>query len=94
MVMIEINKFGETFNIKEKFETFTLVGDLIKTVQGDVIINAYTKNSEDSVISNINGDYRISDNRFDYTFKTDVDKYDAQIVVMDSILTAIKTILN
>lgn len=92
--MIEINKFGETFNIKEDFGTFVLAGDLIKTVQGDVIINAYTKDTEGAAISNINGDYRISDNRFEYSFKTELDKYDTQIVVMNSILDAIKTILN
>ena len=91
---MNIKKFGETFNVTDTKDTYKISGDLIKTVDGNVIINVGTTTLEDEHIANINGDYIVTENSLSYTFRTYIDAYDTQKEVVDLIMDAVKTILN
>ena len=91
---MDIKKFGETFNVTDVKETYKISGDLIKTVDGNVIINVGTTTLEDEHISNLNGDYFITDNTLNYTFRTYINTYDTQKEVIDLVIDAVKEILK
>lgn len=91
---MNIVKFGETFNITETKETYKISGDLIKTVQGDIIINVSTADLEGNFIATMSGDYLVSENVFNFNFRTSIDKKDEQLEIIKLITDAIETILN
>ena len=91
---MNIVKFGETFNITETKETYKISGDLIKTVQGDIIINVSTADLEGNFIATMSGDYLVSENVFNFNFRTSIDKKDEQLEIIKLITDAIEIILN
>ena len=91
---MNIVKFGETFNITETKETYKISGDLIKTVQGDIIINVSTADLEGNFIATMSGDYLVSENVFNFNFRTSIDKKYEQLEIIKLITDAIETILN
>lgn len=91
---MNIVKFGETFNVTETKETYKVSGDLIKTVQGDIIINVSTTDLEGNFIATMSGDYLVSKNAFNFNFRTSINKKDEQLEIIKLITDAIETILN
>jgi hypothetical protein len=90
---MNVTKFGETYNIKEERETYVISGDLIKTVNGNVIINVATASKEGDHIADITGDYRVTDSDIAFNFKAPIARYDEQFEIIDDVITAVKSIL-
>lgn len=91
---MNITKFGETYNINEDKGSYKISGDLIETVQGNVIVNVNTLDENEQVISSINGDYLVLDNAFNFRFMTTIDRKEEQLEIIKLITDAIETILN
>lgn len=90
---MNVVKFGETYNIKEEKETYVISGDLIKTVQGNVIINVATRTKEEEHIADLTGDYRVEGSEVMFTFKSPIERYDEQFEIIDDVISAVKSIL-
>lgn len=91
---MNIVKFGETYNISEEKDTYTIKGDLIITVQGNVIINIGTTTPDGEYISSMNGDYIVNEGRLNFNFRTSIDRQYEQLEIINLVLDAIKNILN
>lgn len=90
---MNIKKYGETFNITSENENYKLSGDIIKTVQGNVVINVNTTNNSGDFISTMNGDYFVTDNTFNFNFRTKVDAPE-QLEIIQLVTDAVKEILK
>lgn len=91
---MNITKFGETYNINEDKDSYKISGDLIETVQGNVIVNVNTLDENEQVISSINGDYLVLDNAFNFRFMTTIDRKEEQLEIIKLVTDAIEQILN
>lgn len=90
---MDVTKFGETYTIKEDRENYVISGDLVKTVQGDVIINVATRTKEDDHIADLTGEYRMPESEVVLNFKAPMQRYDEQFDIIDDVIAAVKSIL-
>ena len=93
---MEITKFGETYKIQETTQTYNLNGEIIKATNGQVLINVSTSALDNiqNIISLLNGTYDPTNDNLVINFNTKVSKYNEQVDIIETVLDAIKNMLN
>jgi hypothetical protein len=90
---MKIEKFGETYFIKDDTKDYVLSGDLIKTVQGNFIINICTYTKDDVHITTMTGEYRPEEDVIHYDFRTKITEYDQQAEIVHIVISTIKSLV-
>ena len=92
---MEISRLGDAYTINDDKGTYVVKGDLIKTIEGPIIINlrADEPGNSNVAISTLNGNYNDVSDELVLNLTTKVSKYNEQIDMIQSMLDAIKAVL-